>query len=143
MPLRPSQLALLLQLLLEFYSKQSGQAEVVDVLQTALGMCLTVLDSLLAVGPSEYSDHVGEDSPLPLAGKGNLEAEVDGHLVREDSHYFVADSFPAAVNSLQVQESKLQDDEDNLQAVVGELQVEEGKLQVEEGNLLGEQNHQG
>ena len=150
MPLRPSQQALLLQLLLGFYLKQSGQVEVVDVLQPALDMCLTVLDSLPAVGPSEESDHVGEDNPLPLAGKGNLEVEVDGHLVREDSHHFVADSFQAVADSLQVQEGKLQGDEDNLQAVVGELQVEEGKLQAEEGRLQfeggklqGEQNHQG
>ena len=97
-----------------------------DVLQPALDMFLTVLDSLPAVGPSEDSDHVVEDSPLPLAAKGNLVVEVDGHLVQEDSHHFVADSFQAVAYSLQVQEGKLQDDEDNLQAVVAELQVEEG-----------------
>ena len=97
-----------------------------DVLQPALDMFLTVLDSLPVVGPSEDSDHVGEDSPLLLAGKGNLVVEVDGHLVQEDSHQVVADSFQAVADSLQVQESKLQDDEDNLQAVVAELQVEEG-----------------
>ena len=139
MLLRPSRLVLLLQLLLGFYLKQSGQVEVVDVLQPALDMCLTVLDSLPAVGPSEDSGHVGEDNPLLLAGKGNLVVEVDGHLVREDSHQVVADSFQAVADSFQVQEGKLQGDEDNLQAVVGELQVEEGKLQFEGGSLQAEQ----
>ena len=87
------------------------------VLQPALDMFLAALDNLPvpAVGPFGDSDHVGEDSPL--AGKGNLEAEVDCHLVREDSLQFVVDSSQAVADSFQVEES-------NLQAVVGNLQVE-------------------
>ena len=129
--------------------------EVVDGLQPALDMFLAALDSLLAAGPFEDSDLVGEDSPL--AGKGNLEVEADVHLVQEDILQVVADSFlvvadssQAVAGSLQVEESRLQAvvgnlqaEKGNLQAVVGNLQAVVGILQAVEGNLQEEQNLQG
>lgn len=115
--------------------------EVVDGLQPALDMFLTALDSLLAAGPFEDSDLVGEDSPL--AGKGNLEVEADVHLVQEDILQVVADSFQVVVGSLQVEESRLQAVVGNLQGEKGNLQAVVGILQAVEGNLQEEQNLQG
>ena len=122
--------------------------EVVDGLQPALHMFLAALDSLLAAGPFEDSDLVGEDSPL--AGKGNLEVEADVHLVQEDILQVVADSFLVVADSSQAVAGSLQVEESRLQAVVGNLQGEKGNLQAVvgilqavEGNLQEEQNLQG
>ena len=122
--------------------------EVVDGLQPALDMFLTALDSLLAAGPFEDSDLVGEDSPL--AGKGNLEVEADVHLVQEDILQVVADSFLVVADSSQAVAGSLQVEESRLQAVVGNLQGEKGNLQAVvgilqavEGNLQEGQNLQG
>ena len=104
-----------------------------DGLQPALDMFLTALDSLLAVEPFEDSGLVGADSPL--AGKGNPEVEVDGHLVQ--------DNYQAVAGSPLVEESKLQAVVGILQAEKGILQAVEGNLQIEKGNPQEEQNLQG
>jgi len=114
----------------------------VSGLQPALDMFQAALDSLLAVGPFEESDLVGVDSPL--VGKGNLQVEVVGHLVRKDILQVVADSSQAVAGSLQVVVGSLhQVVVGNFQAVVGNFQAVVGNLQAEKRKPQEEQNLQG
>ena len=103
-------------------------------LHPALDMFQAALDILLAVGPFEESDLVGVDSPL--VGKGNLEVEVVGHLVREDILQVVVDSYQVVADSPRAVVGNFQAVVGNLQAAVGNLQAEKRKPQ-EEQNLQG------
>ena len=110
-------------------------------LHPALDMFQAALDTLLAVGPFEESDLVGVDSPL--VGKGNLEVEVVGHLVREDILQVVVDSYQVVADSSQAVADSPRAVVGNFQAVVGNLQAAVGNLQAEKRKPQEEQNLQG